>query len=110
MAMGGYEATPFEEMPPVEAEVVEVRAPSPPPIAATPPSAGGNDEPMASQPQIKNIFRLLSKLEQEGVATRERLLEAVGEQYGAEPNHLTKAQASELITRLKARAGESNGQ
>jgi hypothetical protein len=65
---------------------------------------------MASQPQIKNIFRLLSKLEQEGIATRERLLEAVGEQYGAEPNHLTKAQASELITRLKARAGESNGQ
>jgi hypothetical protein len=111
MAMGGYEATPFEEMPPVEAEVVEVRAPSqgiPSPAAS--PSAGGNDEPMASQPQIKNIFRLLSKLEQEGIATRDRLLEAVGEQYGAEPNHLTKAQASELITRLKARAGESNGQ
>ena len=81
MSLAGFESTPAEEMPPVEAEVVEVRAPSQGiPSPAAPTSAGGNDEPMASQPQIKNIFRLLSKLEQEGIATRERLLEAVGEQ------------------------------
>jgi hypothetical protein len=111
VSMAGFEATPAEEMPPVEAEVVEVRAPSQGiPSPAAPTSAGGNDEPPASQAQIKNVYRLLTALERQGVATRERLLEAVGEQYGVEPNHLSKQQASELISRLKLRAGESNGQ
>jgi hypothetical protein len=111
VSMAGFEATPAEEMPPVEAEVVEVRAPSAGiPSPAAPTSAGADDEPMASTPQVRNIFRLIGVLEQQGTATRERLMEAITSEYGYEPAGLTKRQASDLISRLKARAGESNGQ
>jgi hypothetical protein len=107
MAMGGYEATPFEEMPPVEAEVVEVRAPSQGiPSPAAPPSARG-DEPLASDAQVKNAHRLLRKLEESGVASREALVRAIGVEYGTESvKDLSKANASDLISRLKTRAGE----
>ena len=101
MEMGGFEATPFEEMPP---DVVVERAPSPP----TPPApAPATDQPLASNPQAKNIYRLVNKLENLGIATRDTLMEAIGKEYGTEdPRELTKTQASDLITRLKTRAGE----
>jgi hypothetical protein len=107
VSMGGFEATPFEEMPPVEAEVVEVRAPSPPPIAAAPPSTGG--EPLATTRTVNMIWALVGKLDKGEIVPRGKLLEAVAKEYGtSDPNQLTRPQASDLIERLKVRLGEND--
>jgi hypothetical protein len=116
--MAGFAATPYEELPPDEAPEVP---PAPDTRAAqveqaASPIIGGADavappstsEPMASPAQAKMVFRLISKLDKEGVVARERLLEALGKEYGTEsPAELTKQQATDLITRLKAKAGET---
>lgn len=105
MALAGYEATPAEEMPPPEATVVEA-APSAPPHGAAPSSA---DEPLASEAQAKNVYRLTNKIDKAGTVSKDALFEAIGREYGTEnPRELTKVQASDLITRLKVKAGEES--
>jgi hypothetical protein len=106
VALAGYESTPAEEMPPPE--TVEARAPVATPTAPAPAVEYRPDDPLASEAQVKNIFRLIGKLDRDGIVARQTLVEAVGRQYGSEqPVELTKAQASDLIKRLKARAGET---
>ena len=101
VTMAGYSATPAEEMP-SEAPVVEA---APAVVVTAPPPPG--DEPLASQAQAKNVFRLINKLDKDGVLEKQVLMDAIGREYGTErPAELTKAQASDLITRLKVRAGE----
>lgn len=106
--MAGYSATPAEEMPAVEAspavEVVEATV-----ISTPPPAAGGDDEPLlASEAQGKNIFRLINKLDREQIIEKQTLMDAIVKEYGTDrPAELTKTQASDLISRLKVRAGEA---
>jgi len=105
MTMAGFSATPAEEMnnepPPVEAKTVrkprtkKVQDPVPP------------EEDLASSGQVRNIFRLIDKLDKAELIPRETRLEAIGKEYGTEsPAQLTKAEANDLITRLKVKAGE----
>jgi hypothetical protein len=66
------------------------------------------DEPaFATEKQAKLIWALLSKAEKNGLATSEQLREQMGAQNGTEnPRELTPAQASKVITDLKALLGE----
>jgi hypothetical protein len=65
------------------------------------------DPPLASDAQVKNIWRLISKIDKAGERTRDQLLEGVGREYGTENlKELYKPQALDLITRLKKVAGE----
>jgi hypothetical protein len=62
---------------------------------------------LASDAQVKNIFRLLNKIEKAGTATRDQLLERMGASNGTErPVELTKQQAMKVINDLKELAGE----
>lgn len=86
MTLAGFDATPAEEM------VVEVTT--------------ANDA-KATQPQVKNIDRLIDKLSREGVLGEPEIREGMAAQYGTSTTAaLSKAQASDLIERLKAKAGE----
>jgi hypothetical protein len=69
--------------------------------------APAKDPPLASDAQVKNIWRLISKIDKAGERTRDQLLEGVGREYGTENlKELYKPQALDLITRLKKVAGE----
>jgi len=105
MTMAGFSATPAEEMvnepPPVEAKAT--RKPRAKKVQEDVPPA----EDLASAGQVRNMFRLIDKLDKSDVIPRETLLEAIGKEYGTEsPVQLTKAEANDLITRLKVKAGE----
>ena len=98
--LAGYSATPAEEMPERGGAIPEPR-----PGARVPIKDG--EEALASGAQVKNIWRLIAKLDAEGAVTKDAVLEAMGKEYGTEaPAELFKSQASDLITRLKAKAGE----
>jgi len=101
--MAGYSATPAEEMPPhPEAGPVEAAAPSSP---SAPPPTGG--EILASENQARNVFRLVNKLDKTGILDKQVLMDAIGREYGTErPAELTRVQATDLIKRLKVKAGE----
>jgi hypothetical protein len=97
ISLAGYEATPAEEMP------TEDPAPAPPEYPARPDIT----MELASDAQVKNIFRLLNKIEKAGTATRDQLLERMGASNGTErPVELTKQQAMKVINDLKELAGE----
>jgi hypothetical protein len=66
------------------------------------------DEPAyATEKQAKLIWALLNKAEKQGIATSDQLREQMGAQNGTEnPRELTPAQASKVITDLKALVGE----
>jgi len=105
MTMAGFSATPAEEMvnepPPVEAKAV--RKPRTKKVQDDVPPA----EDLATPAQTRNIFRLIDKLDKAELIPRDTLLEAIGKEYGTEsPAQLTKAEANDLITRLKVKAGE----
>jgi hypothetical protein len=76
--------------------------------AAEPPAGDEPDEPaFATEKQAKLIWALLNKAEKNGLATSEQLREQMGAQNGTEnPRELTPAQASKVITDLKALLGE----
>jgi len=113
MTMAGFSATPAEEMPneppPVEAKAVrKSRAKK---VQAQDAAQAQDDMPppedLATAGQVRNMFRLIDKLDKSEVIPRETLLEAIGKEYGTEsPVQLTKAEANDLITRLKVKAGE----
>lgn len=89
MVMAGLEATPAEEMI-VEAEAVEV-------VSAE----------RLSGPQTKNIMRLIAKLDAAGTITADSIVAGMLEEYGTGTvTELSKSQASDLISRLKSKAGE----
>jgi hypothetical protein len=94
MSLAGFEATPAEEMPTDE----PTRSP------ASLPSDGA----LATDPQVKNINRLITKIgKQDDGPGRDEIKKGMGSAYGTETiAELTKAQASDLIERLKAKAGE----
>lgn len=87
MTLAGFEATPAEEMV-VDGHVSDARA---------------------TEPQAKNIERLIDKLNREGVLGEPEIREGMAAQYGTSTAaELSKAQASDLIERLKAKAGEES--
>ena len=93
ISLAGYEATPAEEMPD------EPARPSGPQFE--------DDPAFASEAQVKNIWRLVNKIEKAGKATRGQLLEAMGQRNGTErPAELSRTQAQMVITDLKELAGE----
>jgi hypothetical protein len=105
MALAGFEATPAEEMPPVEAQVVEARAPSHSPALA-PTSA--KEEPLATEKTAKLIWALIGQLNKAELVPRDKLLEGIRKAYGTEdPRELTQQQASDLIDRLKKKLEEA---
>jgi len=124
MAVGGFETTPAEEMPPPEAQVVEAasaarvaasnQAPASAEGGAAPTSQVGPVQtsvpasgPIATEKTAKLVWVLIGKLDKAGTIGKETLLEAIGKEYGTEdPHELTQKQASDLIDRLKARLGE----
>jgi hypothetical protein len=58
---------------------------------------------LASDRQVKNIWRLMGVSEKQEIASKDQLREQMGAIYGTEnPAELTAAQASEAITNLKA--------
>jgi hypothetical protein len=105
VTMAGFHPTPAEEMVVETTQVVEVRAPDP--ASPQAPAPASEEPPLASEAQAKNIYRLLNKLDKVGLVAKQTLIEAIGREYGYEdPRALTKAQASDLIKRLKVKAGE----
>jgi ERF superfamily len=82
------------------------------PAAKPEPKPAAKTEPLlATQKQVPNIWRLIDKLDKAGVIPRDQTLEAMGKEYGTEdPKELTKAQATNLIDRLKKRAGETEAE
>jgi cytochrome b len=98
MTLAGLEATPAEEMTGVQPEPVVERSPFEPPATVS----------VATEPQQKNIHRLIDKLCKEQGLDAVRMAEAMQKEYGTSlVNELTKAQASNLIERLKLKAGET---
>lgn len=96
MTLAGFDPTPAEEIPRDE----------PAPAAQPSPFRGPTEQP-ASEAQVKNIDRLIQKLTKDGVVDAVKLAEGMVREYGTSiPAELSKAQASEFITRLKAKAGE----
>lgn len=95
--LAGYSSTPAEEMSGVT-------------VADDIPFGDTTaDQPLASEAQAKNIWRLINKLDKAGTLDKQTILEAMGKEYGTEsPAELYKNQASDLITRLKAKAGEDD--
>jgi len=62
---------------------------------------------LATDAQVKNIWRLMGAGEKQEIATKDQLREQMGAMYGTEdPKELTKNQASQAITNLKALVGE----
>ena len=62
---------------------------------------------LASDAQVKNIWRLMGVSEKQEIASKDQLREQMGAMYGTEtPSELTKVQATEAITNLKALVGE----
>jgi hypothetical protein len=107
VALAGYESTPAEEMPPPE--TAEARAPVATPTAPAPAVAYDPEEALATEKTANLIWALIGKLDKAGVIARDKLVEAIGREYGSEnPHELTRSQASDLIKRLKARAGETS--
>jgi hypothetical protein len=106
MSLAGFESTPAEEMP--SPETVEARAPVATPTAPAPAVAYDPEEALATQKTANLIWALIGKLDKGGVIARDKLVEAIGREYGSEnPHELTRSQASDLIKRLKVRAGEA---
>jgi len=104
VSMAGFDATPYEEMPPPEATVVEAAPRQVGPVQAPASAASG---PIATEKTANYVRALISQLDKAGTIAKDTLLEAIGEEYGTEdPRELTQAQASDLIERLKARLGE----
>jgi hypothetical protein len=89
----------------IDDDGTQASAPAAKPAAKEP--QDGKDPPLASEAQVKNIWRLISKIDKAGERTRDQLLEGVGREYGTENlKELYKPQALDLITRLKKVAGE----
>lgn len=89
MTLAGFEATPAEEMTIEDAHVTEVDS--------------------ATEPQVKNIRRLISKLDAAGTLAADDVAAAMTKEYGtANVAELSKRQATDLIDRLKAKAGEDS--
>jgi hypothetical protein len=75
--------------------------------AAPAPTPPPPESEFASDAQVKNIWRLMTKAEKAGVATKDQLREQMGSSNGTEdPAELSKAQASKVITDLKELVGE----
>lgn len=96
MTMAGFSATPAEEM---DAVVEDAKF------------TAVDDVPFGEEPssdaQRRNVFRLITKLDKEGIVSKDESMEAIGKLYGTETiAELYKHQASELISRLKTKAGE----
>lgn len=85
-----------------------------PAAASAAPTAGGSLPPavpplslQATEPQIKNIRRLLGKLERERDVPQQESLDAISVEFAIEHlTDLTKGQATGLIDRLMSAAGE----
>lgn len=76
--------------------------PEPEQASFVPPTGDG-----ITDPQVKMLGRLMSKLDAGGTLTVEKLREGMQAEYGVTSKKaLTKTQASDLIKRLKALAGE----
>jgi len=121
MAMAGFEATPAEEVPAggfAEAEVAPAKPARAPRSVAVPaeepsPPAAEPDPAAASGAQLNNIYRLVNKIDQLELVPRAKMLEAIASEYALEQEPgseslkgLSKRDASDLITRLMAKAGE----
>jgi len=115
MVMGGYSATPAEEMA-AEAEVAPAkpaRAPRSVAVPAEEPSPPAVKSDDATGAQLNNIYRLITKIDQLELVPRAKMIAAIVSEYGLEQEPgseslkgLKNRQASDLITRLMAKAGE----
>jgi len=96
ISLAGYEATPAEEMTAEE-----------PVVPAEPNSSSTTEAALASEAQVKNIWRLINKIDKAGTMPKSQLLEIMGSSNGTEnPAELWRTQAIKVITDLKQLAGE----
>jgi hypothetical protein len=73
-------------------------------VASAPPPP----EPLATKAQKDHIHRLIDKLEKDGVLGEPAIREGMQAAYGTQiTTKLTRVQASDLVDRLKLRAGET---